>query len=239
MKHRIPRKSRNFPLHRWWIASVVSLAVAVGGVVSWQATGSRVSTGSTDSHQGRVVAGQPVLPTVDPDRHERASRGTPRQSVPSVAPTRTVTNTPAPAPPTAAAPTTAPTTTPAPPPETAAPRTSSAEPTAEPTGKYIPVGPSFSGKASFYGDGDGTDGGPTASGETFDANALTAASPSLPFDTLLNVCYESRCVVVRINDRGPFVQGRVLDLSARAARVIGMYEVGVATVTATPVRAAD
>jgi rare lipoprotein A len=101
--------------------------------------------------------------------------------------------------------------------------------------QYVPVGESFSGVASYYGGGDGTDGGPTASGETFDANALTAAHPSLPFDTLLNVCYQSRCVVVRINDRGPFVAGRILDLSAHAAEVIGMREVGVAVVTATPV----
>lgn len=105
--------------------------------------------------------------------------------------------------------------------------------------QYVPIGPSFSGEASFYGGGDGTDGGPTASGETFDANALTAASRTLPFNTLLNVCYQGSCVVVRINDRGPYVDGRILDLSLAAARAIGMEDAGVGYVTATPVERTD
>lgn len=61
----------------------------------------------------------------------------------------------------------------------------------------------------------------TASGEKFNPNALTAAHKTLPFGTKLKVTYKSRSVVVRINDRGPFVKGRVLDLSRAAAIKIG------------------
>lgn len=61
----------------------------------------------------------------------------------------------------------------------------------------------------------------TASGERFNPNALTAAHRSLPFGTLVRVTYKGRSVVVRINDRGPFIRGRSLDLSRAAARKIG------------------
>lgn len=72
--------------------------------------------------------------------------------------------------------------------------------------------------ASHYGDGDGTHGGPTASGETFDRNAMTAAHKTLPLGTKLRVTNPSngKSVVVRINDRGPYVGGRCLDLSSGA-----------------------
>jgi rare lipoprotein A len=68
----------------------------------------------------------------------------------------------------------------------------------------------------------------TASGERFNPNAMTAAHKTLPFGTRVQVCRRS-CVVVRINDRGPFVKGRFLDLSRGAARLIGLT--GVASVS--------
>lgn len=68
----------------------------------------------------------------------------------------------------------------------------------------------------------------TASGEKFNAKAHTAAHKSLPFGTKLRVTYKGRSVIVRVNDRGPYVKGRHLDLSKAAARAIGC--VGVCTV---------
>jgi rare lipoprotein A len=67
-------------------------------------------------------------------------------------------------------------------------------------------------------------GGGTASGERMNPGALTAAHPSLPFGTKVRVTnrHTGRSVVVRINDRGPFVKGRVIDLSPAAARAIGV-----------------
>lgn len=61
----------------------------------------------------------------------------------------------------------------------------------------------------------------TASGERFNPHGMTAAHKTLPFGTRLKVCLRS-CVVVRVNDRGPFVAGRSLDLSRGAAQVIGL-----------------
>lgn len=61
----------------------------------------------------------------------------------------------------------------------------------------------------------------TASGEKFNPNALTAAHKTLPFGTKIKVIYKGRSVIVRINDRGPFIKGRHLDLSRAAARQIG------------------
>ncbi len=71
----------------------------------------------------------------------------------------------------------------------------------------------------------------TASGERFDPDGFTAASRTLPFGTRLQVTRGNVSVVVRVNDRGPFVAGRVLDLSRGAARALGMIEQGVAKVT--------
>jgi rare lipoprotein A len=67
-------------------------------------------------------------------------------------------------------------------------------------------------------------GGGTASGERMNPGALTAAHPSLPFGTKVRVTnkHTGRSVVVRINDRGPFVKGRVIDLSPAAAKAIGV-----------------
>jgi rare lipoprotein A len=90
-------------------------------------------------------------------------------------------------------------------------------------------GRTFSGMASFYGNESGRK---TASGQRFNQNALTAAHRSLPFGTRLKVTRGDRSVVVTINDRGPFVRGRVLDLSTAAAREVGLTGVGVGRVTA-------
>ncbi|MBR0952448.1 septal ring lytic transglycosylase RlpA family protein [Bradyrhizobium canariense] len=82
------------------------------------------------------------------------------------------------------------------------------------------------GVASFYSDTE------TASGERFDKNELTAAHPSLPFGTKLRVTDVSsgRFVTVRINDRGPYVRGRVVDISPSAAEALGMVDKGVTNV---------
>lgn len=65
----------------------------------------------------------------------------------------------------------------------------------------------------------------TASGERFNPNALTAAHKTLPFGTKLKVIYKGKSVIVRINDRGPFIKGRSLDLSRAAARKLGCHGV--------------
>ena len=71
-----------------------------------------------------------------------------------------------------------------------------------------------------------------ASGGWFNPNALTAAHKSLPFGTRVRVTHlgNGRSVVVRINDRGPYIRGRIIDLSKRAAGVIGMRKSGIARV---------
>jgi peptidoglycan lytic transglycosylase len=86
--------------------------------------------------------------------------------------------------------------------------------------------------ASYYGFESGRR---TASGERFDPNAMTAAHRTLPFGTLVRVTYRGRSVVVRINDRGPFLQKRGhftrdIDLSQGAARRIGLPGVGQVTI---------
>lgn len=83
------------------------------------------------------------------------------------------------------------------------------------------------GVASFYSEDS-----QTASGEKFDKNELTAAHPTLPFGTKLRVTNEStgRSVTVRVNDRGPYVRGRVVDVSYSAAEALGMVGQGVANV---------
>lgn len=71
---------------------------------------------------------------------------------------------------------------------------------------------------------------PTASGEIFNANGLTMAHPTLPFGTKVKVTNlrNGRSVVVRVNDRGPFIGHRIADLSRGAAQVLGMMQRGVA-----------
>jgi len=90
-------------------------------------------------------------------------------------------------------------------------------------------GRSFSGIASYYGNESGNR---TASGQRMNASAMTAAHRSLPFGTKLRVTHGDRSVVVTINDRGPFIRGRVLDLSTGAARAIGLSHAGVGRVVA-------
>jgi rare lipoprotein A len=86
------------------------------------------------------------------------------------------------------------------------------------------------GTASWYGDRFRHK--PTASGEPFDPTALTAAHRSLPLATIARVTNlnNGRHVLVRINDRGPYAGGRVIDLSRAAAKAIGMKQDGVAPV---------
>src|SRR6201996_1135433 len=91
------------------------------------------------------------------------------------------------------------------------------------------TGRTFSGIASFYGNESGSK---TASGQRFNQNAMTCAHRSLPFGTRLRVTHGDRSVVVTVNDRGPFVRGRVLDLSTGAARAIGLTSTGVGRVVA-------
>lgn len=86
------------------------------------------------------------------------------------------------------------------------------------------------GVASWYG--DKFHGRKTANGETYNKNALTAAHRSLPFGTLVEVTYlrTGKSVVVRINDRGPFIDGRIIDLSEAAANAIGLRPYGIGDV---------
>jgi rare lipoprotein A len=96
----------------------------------------------------------------------------------------------------------------------------------------ITPGWSEEGIASWYGGGDGFDGKPTASGEVFDTAKRTAAHRDLPLGTVVEVTSldSGRSVQVRINDRGPFVKGRIIDLSKAAARDIDMLGAGTARV---------
>jgi rare lipoprotein A len=83
------------------------------------------------------------------------------------------------------------------------------------------------GKASFYG--AEFHGRKTSSGETYDQNRLTAAHRTLPFGTVCRVTNlkNGKSVVVRVNDRGPFIQGRILDLSYKAANLLEGVKAGV------------
>ena len=95
-----------------------------------------------------------------------------------------------------------------------------------PAGETKPI---QTGAASWYG--PGFHGKRTANGETFNTHALTAAHKTLPFGTQLRVTNErtGRSVVVRINDRGPYAHGRVIDLSKAAADAVGILSVGTVT----------
>ncbi|MDX1711313.1 MAG: septal ring lytic transglycosylase RlpA family protein [Rhodovibrionaceae bacterium] len=87
-----------------------------------------------------------------------------------------------------------------------------------------------SGIASWYG--PGFDGKPTANGETFDANALTAAHRTLPLPSMVRITNleNGRSLKVRVNDRGPFAHGRIIDVSRRAAKLLGFEGQGTAKV---------
>jgi len=104
--------------------------------------------------------------------------------------------------------------------------------TTEPAGQTVRGAPSRSGRLwrhdhSFYSEGTRT-----ASGEKFDAHELTAVHPTLPFGTRLRVTNVAtgKSVTVRVNDRGPYVPGRIVDVSYSAAQSLGMVGKGVANV---------
>lgn len=91
-------------------------------------------------------------------------------------------------------------------------------------------GTKYSMTASYYG--NEFHGRKTANGEVFNKNQLTAAHKSLPFHTKLLITYpkSGKSVVVRINDRGPYIKGRDIDLSEKAAIILGMKKTGVANI---------
>ncbi|HET7803988.1 MAG TPA: septal ring lytic transglycosylase RlpA family protein [Pseudolabrys sp.] len=86
------------------------------------------------------------------------------------------------------------------------------------------------GVASWYG--EDFQGRRTANGETFDMNSFSAAHPSLPLPSNVRITNlgNQRSVVVRVNDRGPFVGGRVIDVSAKTAKALGFYDDGLSKV---------
>jgi peptidoglycan lytic transglycosylase len=90
-----------------------------------------------------------------------------------------------------------------------------------------PPGDVQQGMGTWYGVGRGT-----ASGEPFDKRAMTAAHPSFPFNTRVRVTNlrNGRAVILRINDRGPFARGRIIDVTEAAAEQLGMKEAGVVPV---------
>lgn len=96
------------------------------------------------------------------------------------------------------------------------------------------ISASSQGKASWYG--PGFHGSPTASGETYDMHEMTAAHRTLPLGTrvLVRNLENDSTVVVRINDRGPYVDGRVIDLSYAAANQIDLVRPGSAPVEVVP-----
>lgn len=105
-----------------------------------------------------------------------------------------------------------------------------------PSGKTASIPPSEvssytdQGKASYYS--DKLAGRATASGEPYSVSEMTAAHRTLPFGTLIEVRREDgRSVVVRVNDRGPYARGRIVDLSRKAAEALGMVREGVVDVS--------
>lgn len=95
------------------------------------------------------------------------------------------------------------------------------------------------GIASWYG--EDYHGSQTASGEIYDMESLTAAHKRLPFNTVVGVknLDNGENVIVRINNRGPFIEGRVIDLSRKAAREIGVLTTGLADVELYLIEAGD
>ena len=98
------------------------------------------------------------------------------------------------------------------------------------------AGTVFRGVASYYA--DKYHGRKTANGETFDMHGLTAAHTTLAFDTWLEVrnLANNKTVIVRVNDRGPFVEGRIIDLSYGAAKELDMLRAGIQEVECTVIR---
>ena len=94
----------------------------------------------------------------------------------------------------------------------------------------LPILTTLSVLTSWYG--PGFHGRLTANGERYNQYGLTAAHKTLPFGTRLRVCFQ-RCAVVRVNDRGPYIHGRGIDLSKGAADAIGLTASGVGRVKVT------
>jgi len=94
----------------------------------------------------------------------------------------------------------------------------------------LPLLTTLSVITSWYG--PGFHGNRTANGERYNQNGLTAAHKTLPFGTRLKVCFR-QCAVVRVNDRGPYIHGRSIDLSKGAADAIGLTNSGVGRVKLT------
>jgi rare lipoprotein A len=119
---------------------------------------------------------------------------------------------------------------PAPAPAPATARRTTPKPPAKPPATPAPKGYLGEGIASFYG--PGLHGRPTANGERFNQNAMTAAHRKLSFGTCVRVVNltNGRQVRVRVNDRGPYVEGRIIDVSRAAAVKLDMLEKGVARV---------
>lgn len=96
---------------------------------------------------------------------------------------------------------------------------------------YQVAGPYYEvGIASWYG--PGFDGNLTSNGEVYDMNGISAAHKTLPFGTIVRVVEFStgKSIIVRINDRGPFIEGRIIDLSKGAARKLGIIDKGITKV---------
>ncbi len=100
--------------------------------------------------------------------------------------------------------------------------------------KYKPSGIKFTGQATWYG--NVRPNMRTASGRAFNENEFTCAHKTLPFGTRVAVNYGGRRVIVTVTDRGPYGKGRVIDLTKRAASVIGLKSAGVGRVTCEVVR---
>ncbi|MGY4625297.1 rare lipoprotein A (peptidoglycan hydrolase) [Bradyrhizobium sp. USDA 4486] len=115
-------------------------------------------------------------------------------------------------------------------PQSQPPTTQQAQPAQEPSNDHPAQSFNrvFSGKASYYSYAKGR----TASGSSFNRNLLTAAHRNLPFGTKLRVTHGNRSVIVTVNDRGPWIRGRILDLSLAAAHSLGITDRGVAQVRA-------
>jgi rare lipoprotein A len=94
----------------------------------------------------------------------------------------------------------------------------------------LPILTTLSVLTSWYG--PGFHGRLTANGERYNQHGLTAAHKTLPFGSRLRVCFQ-RCAVVRVNDRGPYIRGREIDLSKGAADAIGLTASGVGRVKVT------
>ncbi|MHA1566198.1 MAG: septal ring lytic transglycosylase RlpA family protein [Alphaproteobacteria bacterium] len=105
-----------------------------------------------------------------------------------------------------------------------------ARPIAKPRFRTIPPRLQITGYASWYG--IPFHGRITANGEVYDMNALSAAHKTLPFGTRVRITNldNGSTLVLRINDRGPYVEGRVIDVSRRAARLLGFQHAGLANV---------